>query len=419
MKNWISAGLMLLLFALIGCTASIYGVPQERWEAMGEQERVAAMEAYRARQVLLRQQREERARQLALERERQGAIEAEAARQRQLRVAAVYRGEGVYGDLLRVRLEEGRLKLNGSHRAYQPIAFRIAAGESKRVEVVDHKGRKAALLASYDGSTLLLDESPGNARSRAIRLAYEDGWEGGKTYPGLTAKGPLELRGVSVTVQVLGEPPRDRRASRRPQVIVIRQPAPEPESPRVVIIREEEQRPQRPETVVVRETPRHDRPKVGEPPAHHETPQAVAKVPPRPAKPAEIGEEPARREKPEAFGNKQPPPKQPAETPPARVKVTFHKGEIRTKGRPAPIAPQSIELRAGEARTLVLRGPVGKVEVRVSYEGGEVVIDDRPGKGKAKTRLGFGPRWQDGSPYRIEATGNRLVEGLDVSVLAL
>jgi len=404
MKKWISAGLMLLLLALTGCTATIYGVPQGRWETMGEQERVAAMEAYRARQTLLRQQREERARQLALERERQGAIEAEAARQRQLRVAAVHRGEGVYGDLLRVRLEEGRLKLNGSHRAYQPIAFRIAAGESKRVEVVDHKGRRATLLASYDGSTLLLDESPGNARSGAIRLAYEDDWEGGKTYPGLTAKGPLELRGVSVTVQVLGEPPRDRRASRRPQVIVIR---------------EAEQRPQRPETVVVREAPRHDRPAVGEPPAHHETPEAVAKVPPRPAKPAETGKEPPRREKPETVGGKQTPPKQPAETPPARVKVTFHKGEIRTKGRPAPIAPQSIELQAGEARTLVLRGPVGKVEVRVSYEGGEVAIDDRPGKGKATTRLGFGPRWRDGSPYRIEATANRLVEGLDVSVLAL
>jgi len=413
MKKWIATCLTLILLALTGCTATIYGVPQERWDTMGEQERVAAMEAYRARQAVLKQQREERARQLARERERQRAVEAEEARQRQLRVAAVYRGEGVYGDLLRVRLEEGRMKLNGSHRAYQPVAFRIAAGESKRVEVVDRKGRKAALLASYDGSTLLLDESPGTGRSRAIRLAYEDDWEGGKTYSGLTAKGPLELRGVSVSVQVLGEPPHEHRASRPPQVIVIRQPAPEPEPPKVVIIREEKHPPHRPETVLVEETPRHDRTEGAKPPAHHGKPEEVGKVTPRSTKPADIGKEPPRREKQEADGD--------AQAPPARVKVTFHKGAIRVKGRPAPLVPQSIELRDGEARTLVLQGATGKVQVRVSYQGGEVAIEDRPGKGKGKagTRLGFGPRWQDGSPYRIEATGNRLVEDLDVSVLAL
>ena len=82
MKKWLFAGLILFLIGLTGCTTTIYGVPQERWDTMGEQERVAAMEAYQARQAVLRQQREERARQLALERERQRAIEAEEARQR-------------------------------------------------------------------------------------------------------------------------------------------------------------------------------------------------------------------------------------------------------------------------------------------------------------------------------------------------
>jgi len=432
MKTWIATCLALILLGLTGCTATIYGVPQERWESMGEQERVAAMEAYRARQAVLLQQRQERARQLALERERQQAIEAEEARQRQLRVDAIYRGEGVYGDLLRVRVEEGRLKLRGSHRAYQPVAFRIAVGETKQVEVVDLKGKKAALLASYDGSTLLLDEKPGDGRARGVRLPYEEAWEEGTTYTGLTAKGSMELRDVSVTVQVLGEPPRDRRAGRRPQVIIIQQPAPEPENPRIVIIKEGEQRPQRPETVIVKEAPRHDRPeivppkpsrhdspKVAEPPARRDKPETVAKMPPSPVKPAKIGNEPPRHEKPETVGTKQPPPKEPADTPPARVKVTFHSGNILVKGRPAPITPQSIELRNGEARTLVLQGAIGKVPVRVSYQGGEVAIDDRPGKGKTQTRLGFGPQWRKGSPYRIEATGNRLIEGLDVSVLAL
>ena len=58
------------MIGLTGCTATIYGVPQERWDVMGEQERVAAIEAYQARQAVLLQQRQERARQQAIERER-------------------------------------------------------------------------------------------------------------------------------------------------------------------------------------------------------------------------------------------------------------------------------------------------------------------------------------------------------------
>lgn len=382
MKKWLFTGLMLFLLGLTGCASSIYGVPQERWDAMGEQERVAAMEAHQVRQAVLQQQREERARQQAIERERQRAIEAEEARQRQLRVDAVYRGEGVFGDLLRVRLEGGSLKLSGSHKAYLPVAFRIAAGESKKIEIVDRKGRKTTLLASYDGSILLLDDSPGASRSRAARLAYEDAWEEEKTYAELTAKGPLELRGVTVTVQVLGEPPRDRRAGRRQKVIVIPQPAAKPEGPRIIQIKEKEHRPQKPETVVVEAPPRHDKPEVV------------------------VREQPTFK-------------KQRADSPPSRVKVTFHKGQIRIKGKPCQITPQTVDLREGETRTIALQGPLGQVKVRLSYQGGELAIDDHPGKGRSDTRLGFSPEWRSGSTYRIKATESRLIEDLDISVLAM
>jgi hypothetical protein len=382
MKKWLITGLMLFLIGLTGCTATIYGVPQERWDTMGEQERVAVLEAYQARQAVLQQRREERARQMAIERERQRAIEAEEARQRQLRVDAVYRGKGVYGDLLRVTIQDGRLKLNGAHKPYHPVAFKIAAGEIKEVEVVDLRGRKAGMLASYDGSNLLLDDSPGANRSRAARLVYEDGWEEGKTYSDLNARGPLELRGVTVTVQVLGEPPRDRRAGRRPQVIVIQQPAPKPENPKIILIKEKEHRPQKPETVVVEAPPRHDKPEVV------------------------VRERPTHQ-------------KQRADSPPSRVKVTFHKGQIKIKGRHCPITPQTIDLREGETRTIVLQGQLGKVKVRVSYQGGEIAIDDHPGKGKSDTRLSFSQEWRGGSTYRIKATESRLIEDLDISVLAM
>jgi len=408
MKKWLFAGLILFLIGLTGCTATIYGVPQERWDTMGEQERVAAMESYQARQAVLRQQREERARQLALERERQRAIEAEEARQRQLRVDAIYRGEGVYGDLLRVILRDGRLKFHGAHRPYQPVAFKIAAGETKRVEVIDLGGRKTTMVASYDGSTLLLDDSPGARRSPATRLVFDDLWEAGKTYPNLIAKGPLELRGVNVTVRVLGEPPRDRHAGRRPQVIVIQQPAPKPETPRVVLVKEKESRPQRPEAVVVREQPRHQKPEV-----------IVVKEQPQPEKPVEVVREQPRHDKPVAVVKAQPALKQPADSPPFGVKITFRQGKIRIKGKYCPITPQSLDLREGETRTLSLQGQLGTVKVRVSYRGGEVAIDDHPGKGKPDTRLSFSQEWRAGSAYRVKATGNRLVEDLDISVQAL
>lgn len=409
MKKLLLTGLMLFLIGLTGCTATIYGVPQERWDTMGEQERVAVLEAYQARQAALMQQREERARQMAFEREQQRAIEAEEARQRQLQVDTVYRGKGVYGDLLRVTIQDGRLNFHGAHKPYQPVAFKIAAGETKEVEVVDHKGRKSAMLASYDGSTLLLDESPGARRSRAARLVYEYGWEEGKTYSNLNARGPLEMRGVTVTVQVLGEPPRDRRAGKRPQVIVIQQPAPEPENPKIVLIKEKEHRPQKPETVVVEAPPRRDRPEV-----------IVVKEPPRPDKPEIIVREQPRHDKPEVVvRERQTHQKQPADSPPSRVKVTFHKGQIQIKGKHCPITPQSIDLREGETRTVVLHGPLCKVNIRVSYQGGEIAIDDHPGKGKSDTRLSFSQEWRAGSTYRIQATESRLIEDLDISVLAM
>jgi hypothetical protein len=423
MKKWLMTGLMLFLLGLTGCTATIYGVPQEHWDTMGEQERVAAMEAYQARQAALMQQREERARQQAIERERQRAIEAEEARQRQLRVDAVYRGKGVYGDLLRVTIQDGRLKFHGDHKPYQPVAFKIAAGETKEVEVVDHKGRKAAMLASYDGSNLLLDDSPDARRSHAARLVYEDGWEEGKTYSNLNAKGPLEMRGVTVTVQVLGEPPRDRRAGRRPQVIVIQQPAPEPENPKIILIKEKEHRPQRPEAVVVEAPPRHDKPEVivREQPRHDKPEVIVAKEQPRHDKPEVIvAKEQLRHDKPEVVVRERPThQKQPADSPPSRVKVTFHKGQIQIKGRHCPITPQSIDLREGETRTIELQGQLGQINVRVSYQGGEIAIDDHPGKGKSDTRLSFSQEWRAGSTYRIKATESRLIEDLDISVLAM
>ena len=41
----------LILAVLAACTPMIYGVPQERWDIMSEQERIVAMETYTQRQI--------------------------------------------------------------------------------------------------------------------------------------------------------------------------------------------------------------------------------------------------------------------------------------------------------------------------------------------------------------------------------
>lgn len=454
MKKRMFSFLLVLMMALAACTPRIYGVPEDRWETMSEQERIAAMETYKARQEALRQQREERARQRAMEEKARLAREAEEARLRQIRVDAIYRGEGQYGELLRVTLSGGELQFRGVHKPYHPVSFRIAAGEIKDVEVVSMRGRKARMAVRYDGSNLLLDDTPKSRYSKAVRLPFEDAWERGATYPGLVAKGPLEIRGVDVTVQLIGEPPRDHRRRHRhpaveqprahrprvPAVVVIEEPDRRPD-PGVVVI---DRRPQRhkPDVIVVQTPPEthapgkivvHRRPHgsgagsarptggavvrqparhpaaegdVGAPHAHGKAPAVVAAIP-HPAV-DEHGKVKTRR----AHHNMVP------AVPPARITVAFRKGRFKVKKRSYSLDPQTIDLVEGESRDIVMGGRKGKLKVRVSYIDGELLIDDVPGNNRRSTRLGFTPGWKDGQEYAIASSGNGLLKDLDVLVVS-
>jgi hypothetical protein len=393
MKKWMTSIFVVLMMTLAACTPSIYGVPEDRWETMSESERVAAMEAYAARQEALRQQREEQARLKAMEKEAQLAREAEEAQQRQMRVDAIYRGEGLYGELLRVTLKGGMLQFHGDHKPYHPVSFRIAAGETKAVEIVSRQGHKARMAAHYDGGNLLLDETPDSRRSNAVRLPYEDAWESGATYPRLMAKGPLEFRGVDVTVQVVGRPPRDRndgrhrhtepgqpyvRMPKRPAVTVVKEPAPHPA----------------PEVVVVDQRPRAKMP-----------PVVVAQ--PRPAEKKTGKIVPRRTPKDET-----------ASGPPAGIKVVFSNGRITVKKRSYPLVPQTVELQDGQVRDIVVHGQKGNLKLRVGYSAGELLIED-PAKSNPKpTRLGFERSWKDGQRYAVETCADGQLKDLDILIVS-
>lgn len=393
MQKWLFRSFMLLILLLAACTPRIYGIPQERWQTMTEQERIAAMEAYKARQEVLRQQREEQARLRAMEKKAQLAREAEDAHRRQLQVDAVYRGEGLYGDLLRVTLNGGMLKVYGAHKPFHPVSFKIAAGETKQVEIVSHRGRKTRMVVSYDGSNLVLDEKPSARRSMALRLPYEDSWERGVTYPNRFTKGPLEMRGVNVTVQIVGQPPRDHRGRRhrpheamsptvrhphRPEVNVVKKPVLQPK-PEVAVI-ERHHRPQKPDVI-------------------------VSKPKPDAAKPGKIVEH-------------RPRPKEIMHRPPARIKVVFRKGRLKFKKHGYALFPQTVDLRDGQIRNIIIRSHKGNLKIQVSYRGGELLIDDTPGRGRKQTRLGFSPGWKNGQAYLIKTSENHLLEDLDLFVVS-
>ena len=90
---------------LAACTPYMYGVPQESWNRMSGAERIEAIRVYERDQQARRQAAEERARRAALERERERVRQAGLERERQERIDAIHRGEGAYGELIRVRLQ--------------------------------------------------------------------------------------------------------------------------------------------------------------------------------------------------------------------------------------------------------------------------------------------------------------------------
>ncbi|MDO9225475.1 MAG: Hsp20/alpha crystallin family protein [Pseudomonadota bacterium] len=191
--------LLFLLMFLGACSTTHFGVPEEAWNRMGEAERLEAMRGYNERARL----REEAAQREA-EARRQG--EREAALAREVRVRAIHEGRGRPGDLIRVSIQGGEARLGGKHRAYAPLAFSLASGEVRQVEVLSaehkHMSYRARLGVAYEDGLLLIDTPDAGNDARAGHLTFDPAWRHGGRYR-LDTRGPLELRGVEVMVSTL------------------------------------------------------------------------------------------------------------------------------------------------------------------------------------------------------------------------
>lgn len=208
--------LVLALF-LTSCVSYMYGVPQEQWDRMSEAERISAMQVYEREQQARRQAAEERARQLAFEREQEKIRQAELRRVRQERIDALHRGEGAYGELLRVRLQGGQIKIGDRYYRYEPMTFTIADDETREIGALDRKGREVVLQVAYMKGMLAFD---------GLRLPYDRSWGRGRLYAETSTSGRLALHGVDLFVEVHDRSSRHERLL--PRLLTIREEPPPP-----------------------------------------------------------------------------------------------------------------------------------------------------------------------------------------------
>ncbi|WP_019612040.1 hypothetical protein [Thioalkalivibrio sp. AKL7] len=192
----LAAAFMALLLA--ACSPRIYGVSEEQWDTMGEAERVEAIRAWES----VQKAREAR---LQAEAEQEAALAAERAAQ----VAALRSGDaGLPGDLIRVSLRGGTLRIGGRERALEPTSFSLASGETRSIEVHAERYRSELDVAYEDG--LLLIDLPRHSRTGAARVAWDGDWMQG-TESRIRSDGPHRLRDVRAFVQVIPPPGRPLR----------------------------------------------------------------------------------------------------------------------------------------------------------------------------------------------------------------
>lgn len=211
MRRCISGVIGFCLFAvmaLAGCTPYVYGVPQPQWDKMSQTQRDETIRVYNEREYAREQARQAAAARQAREEEIRAA---EARRQEEIlrqQVVGIYEGTyGQTGDLVQVTISGGQMLVAWRYQDYQPVAFKIANGETRKIDVVALPSSKyvapdhSELLVRYQDGMLLID---GNDSSwdRAARLLYDQSWRhGGNTT--VNTKSRLDLRNVKVGVKVI------------------------------------------------------------------------------------------------------------------------------------------------------------------------------------------------------------------------
>lgn len=442
----------LLILFTFGCTPMMYGVSLETWEDLNEAQRLETINGYNQRQVALQQARAEAASSRAAALELQRQRESEENRLRQVRVDAVYRGEGHYGDLLRITIAGGDLNFSGKQRPYDSLSFKIAEGEIKRLQVTGEKRRRATLVVSYlDGSLIIDDPSPKSRRHGGIRLGYDPSWGRGKTYSGIASDGPLRLRGAEIAIQIASKLP-PVVEEKQPQIIIIQKPAPS----QAILVRDHLRKPADQRISTVNNSQPNEQAKVVGP----ESPKPITVKKPwgkfprgpvgvvNPSSELGTGHHPPDKafhsedEKSEGKGvrieengiaradQRSPGQKDPNLDRPGTkqdtgqpsiflgdkpLKVTLHRRGIRENLRPIVFA-----IRAGENLQIPLKSGQGATKLLlVGYQEGVLYVDGEPSrqwKQNKATALAYDEAWTKGRRYKISTEGPARIRDCEIFI---
>ena len=196
---------LLILVGLMGCSRTMYGVPEQEWLKLSDEQKSATISGYNERERLREQTR-------AIEAERRAKVQAEKAEEQrrqqeitQRRIEAIYAGEaGNIGDLIRVSIQEGDMLFGNKRRPFQPMTFKLASGETRTIQVVSNDKNyndSAELTLSYRDGMLLIDEAEFRP-DLAFRVVYDSAWKRGSVYI-INSRGYRALHNVRLNVEVI------------------------------------------------------------------------------------------------------------------------------------------------------------------------------------------------------------------------
>jgi len=189
----------LALFSLTSCAAKIYGVSEQQWAVLSTEERAKAIDHHQEMERLRELRRIEDAK-VAAEQEKQRLLDMQI---RQAHAEQIYSGErGIRGDLLRVTIRGGELHINGKHRPYKPVSFRIVDGERKTITFHHPKKHhyQTDVVVEYDDGILTFDHNRGHRYEYRYELAYEPKWRHGMRYRNITFNKHSHLRAKNIDI---------------------------------------------------------------------------------------------------------------------------------------------------------------------------------------------------------------------------
>jgi hypothetical protein len=161
----------LLVSVLGGCTHYHYGVREDDWRRMSEQERAEVIRIYQERR---------------LHQERQRAAEAEI----RAREMAAHRHH--YPEIIYLNLSGGAFIISGQRYSFHQHVFQLRQGETRTLVLVSSHGRyphRIKIWVRYlDGKVML-----GDGRRYLHTVAYRDGWHKGDHYKGIKLRGGVHL----------------------------------------------------------------------------------------------------------------------------------------------------------------------------------------------------------------------------------